>query len=257
MIKNILKKLKPTKKVVIIIISLILLIIITIGSIAYYIYQPIWKISDFVLNTVNSQEAKNRFAPNNQKIYVGYCKFDLLKPEIFTLFNYSEKQQQIIYDTIQKQSYFDQNWTYTYEKNAMGGSEVKNMTFEETKTKLEKEGCNSIKDQKNNPNITNYPPLTPSEIEQNRKRRETEEKRNTQQEKLRQEYNLDTLEGKKNYCKEAIKQYEDIIEAKKRGDKTFYFKFKDFTVQLDQVTLEILQNEANQVIEFCNNLENQ
>jgi hypothetical protein len=153
------------------IISILLLLLIIIGGVIWYVYQPITKIDTFALSNVYSQEAKTRFAPNG-KIYTGICKFDLLKPEIFSIFNEEDKKQTVIYSTIQRSNYFDQNWKYDYIPNALGGTNFYEKTFEEVKQIFQTKTCEQIRNNKDDVKITNYPPLTPEEIESNKKLRE-------------------------------------------------------------------------------------
>jgi len=74
---------------------------------------------------------------------------------------------------------------------------------------------------KENYKITNYQPLTQSEIENNRKLREEGEK----EKQIQQEFKTDTKEGKYLYCLDTIKTYQEGLQAIKEGKTEYTNKY--------------------------------
>jgi hypothetical protein len=232
--------------------SLIILLILLFSILGYIIYKPIINIEEFALSNVYSQEAKTRFAPNGI-IYTNICKFDILKPKIYTIFNEEDKKQTVIYSSIERTSYLDQSWDYNYVTNAQGGTNIYGKTFEETKKLFKSKSCEEIRNLNDDNNDASYPPLTKEEIANNKRLREKDEeikKKEEQQNQNQTQFNNST-------AKEKI----EILEKELAIDKQLITCYNDYSkpiiLKLEEVSKPSTQDPEKPVMEYLSPEEQQ
>lgn len=229
---------KKSKKIILIVVVLLLVSILVIS---YLVFKPITKIENFVINKTYSDEAKERFAPNG-KIFVGVCKFDLIEPVTYSVFNEEEKTQYVIHQTIQRNSVLSQNWEYDYMSNALGGTRFFNKTFEEVIEFIELNGCDIVREITDNPDIINYQPLSEQEINRNRQRIEQEQ---AQRQRIE---NIPIEELRRNYVfPDGTQLTEEQIEAMPPEILNAYDYF--VTENLDELARDVeLRNKWNDYV---------
>jgi hypothetical protein len=140
---------------------------------------------------------------------------------------------------LKRDSIFDQSFEVDkYRYNAIG-----KIGYEKTIELIKKQDI-----YKNNPdpeNIRNVPPLTPQEIENNRKLREGD----AAIDRVKKEFNTDTQQGLYTLCLDDEQELKNIIEAAKRGDKTF--QAKRILVELSSDKISSFEKDLKAQQEFC------
>ncbi|NJK71193.1 MAG: hypothetical protein HC932_02965 [Thermales bacterium] len=121
--------------------SVVALLVIISGM----IIAPLLKIEEYTNNNVYSSEVFDRFAPNG-KYQTGICKLDLVKPEVYTIFNEGDNLQHVIFSEIERDNILDQSWKYTYIPNAKGGLKMNETNYEEAIRLFEENNCDSIRE---------------------------------------------------------------------------------------------------------------
>jgi hypothetical protein len=204
---------KKTYLITVITIIIVLALIISI-------FKPFLIIEEFMLNRVFSEDTQKRFAPNG-KTHVGYCKIDLIRPIIYTIFNEKESEQYVIYSTISRDNIFSQRWKYEYEINYIGSNEIRNMDFDSAINFYEENTCEYIWNIKNNDDIIFIKPLSTEEI---RAFDDSQQEIKEYQEGLKkkeEEYNALTTEEKIKFNEAQIVELNKAVVLLKQN-KTFY-----------------------------------
>jgi len=126
-------------------------------------------------------------------------------------------------------------------------SDIIGATFEETLDLAQKHDLTTSFPGKENYKITNYPPLTPEEIENNRKLREQSQKG---QEQIK-EFENASKEGRLAICLERIEVYKNMLEVRKAGKtEVINAKYGNFTLK-DTETIEAITKIINDSLPIC------
>ena len=181
--------------------------------------------------------------------YSGLTEFSNKQEVVLTSFSYTQPVYSLVinYEAIPESNniayqdvrviYTKSNWRGELTIQDYRKNRIDNLSFQQAKELASKYDITTNFSNKNEYNITNYPPLSKEDIEQNQSRSEAARKR----QQVEEAFNADTPEGRYELCKDDVRELEELIDATKRGEKTY--EAKRVTVQVDPSQLEAYEKE--------------